>query len=60
MIAALQTAIAAALASPELQAKLVPQGVAFAPGSSAEFVAFLRRDMARWREAVAVSGAKVE
>lgn len=60
VIGRLNAAFAAALAATDLRERLLSQGVAFAPGTPAEFDAFLRRDMARWREAVAVSGAQVE
>ncbi len=60
IIRALNEAIAAALAAPDMQARMLPQGVTFSPGTPAEFAAFLRDDMLRWREAVAASGATVE
>ena len=60
VIRALNRAMAAALASPDVQERLLSQGVAFAMGTPAGFGEFLRRDTARWREAVAASGARVE
>ena len=60
VIRSLNAAITAALAAPDLRERLLSQGVTFAPGSPADFAAFLRQDMARWRGAVAASGARVE
>lgn len=60
VIRTLNRAMAAALASPDVQERLLSQGVTFAMGTPAEFGEFLRRDTARWREAVAASGARVE
>lgn len=60
VIRTLNRAMAAALASPDVQERLLSQGVTFAMGAPAEFGEFLRRDTARWREAVAASGAQVE
>lgn len=60
VIRSLNEAIGAALAAPDLRERLLPQGVTFVAGSPADFVDFLRRDMSRWREAVAASGATVE
>jgi tripartite-type tricarboxylate transporter receptor subunit TctC len=60
VIRTLNGAIAAALATPELRERLAAQGVAFVAGSPADFAEFLRQDMARWRSAVAASGARVE
>jgi tripartite-type tricarboxylate transporter receptor subunit TctC len=60
VIRLLNRAMAAALASPDVKERLLSQGVAFAMGTPAEFREFLQRDMARWREAVAASGARVE
>lgn len=60
VIRTLNAALAAALAAPELRERLLAQGVGFVTGSPAEFAAFLREDMARWRGAVAASGARVE
>ncbi len=60
VIRMLNSAIAAALAAPELRERLTAQGVAFVAGSPADFTEFLRQDMARWRSAVAASGARVE
>ncbi|WP_431305578.1 tripartite tricarboxylate transporter substrate binding protein [Sediminicoccus sp. BL-A-41-H5] len=60
VIRTLNGAIAAALAAPELRERLAAQGVTFVPGSPSDFADFLRQDMARWRGAVAASGARVE
>lgn len=60
VIRTLNGALAAALAAPDLRERLLSQGVAFVTGSPAEFAEFLRQDMARWRGAVAASGARVE
>ena len=58
VIRALNRAIAAALAAPDLRDRLIAQA---APSRTpAEFGEFLRRDMARWRVAVTASGARVE
>ena len=60
VIARLHGAIQAAMTSPAMREKLEPQGVRIVAGSSAEFAAFLRADIERWREAVRASGATVE
>jgi tripartite-type tricarboxylate transporter receptor subunit TctC len=60
VIRTLNTAIATALAAPDVQERLLSQGVTFATGSPAEFAAFLLQDMEKWRGAVAASGARVE
>jgi tripartite-type tricarboxylate transporter receptor subunit TctC len=60
IIARLHAAIQAAMTSPAMREKLEPQGVRIVAGSSAEFAAFLRADIERWREAVRASGATVE
>ena len=60
VIARLQAAIATVLRAPATRARLEPQGVTIVAGSTAEFEAFFRRDMARWAEAVRASGARVE
>ena len=60
VIRSLNAAITAALAAPDLRERLLSQGVTFAPGSPADFAAFLRQDTERWRGAVAASGASVE
>ncbi|MCR0985576.1 tripartite tricarboxylate transporter substrate-binding protein [Roseomonas populi] len=60
VIRALNAAITAALAAPDVRERLLSQGVAFAPGTPAAFGEFLRRDIERWRGAVAASGARVE
>ena len=60
VIRTLNAAIATALAAPDLQERLLSQGVTFAAGSPTDFADFLRRDMARWQAAVAASGATVE
>ncbi|WP_353211059.1 tripartite tricarboxylate transporter substrate-binding protein [Rhodovarius sp.] len=60
VIRSLNAAITAALAAPDLRERLLSQGVTFAPGSPADFAAFLRQDTERWRGAVAASGARVE
>lgn len=60
VIRTLNRALGAALALPDVRERLLSQGVTFAMGTPAEFGEFLRRDTARWREAVAASGARVE
>ncbi|HEY8610307.1 MAG TPA: tripartite tricarboxylate transporter substrate binding protein [Roseomonas sp.] len=60
VIAMLHEAFAVALAAPDVRERLASQGVTFASGSPTDFSDFLRRDMQRWRTAVAASGASVE
>jgi tripartite-type tricarboxylate transporter receptor subunit TctC len=60
VIATLHEAFAAALAAPDVRERLASPGVTFASGSPAGFGEFLRRDMQRWKTAVAASGAAVE
>ncbi len=60
VIARLHAAIQAAMTAPAMREKLEPQGVRIVAGSTADFAAFLRADIDRWREAVRASGASVE
>lgn len=49
-----------ALNAPELKQRFFDAGVAAAPTSPEEFSQFVKVEFAKWKKAVAVSGAKVE
>ena len=56
----LNTAFVAALATPEMQARLASLQAEAMPGTSAQFADFVRRELAKYESVVARSGAKVE
>jgi tripartite-type tricarboxylate transporter receptor subunit TctC len=56
----LNAAIVAALADPEMRARLQSEGATPAGGSAADFAAFVRDDVAHWAPIVKAAGAKVE
>jgi tripartite-type tricarboxylate transporter receptor subunit TctC len=58
--AKLNAAIVAALADPEMRARLQSEGATPAGGSAADFAAFVRDDVAHWAPIVKAAGAKVE
>ena len=59
-VANIHAAMMKALAVPELQQRLIDNGVAAAPLSPAEFMKFVNTETAKWQKAVTISGAKVE
>jgi tripartite-type tricarboxylate transporter receptor subunit TctC len=56
----LNAEFAKALALPDIAKKIVELGAAFVPNTPAEFGAFLRADLEKWRRVVRDSGAKFE
>jgi tripartite-type tricarboxylate transporter receptor subunit TctC len=56
----LNEAVNRVLAQPDIQQKIVGQGVSVGGGSAAEFAAFVKADYARWGEVAKRSGVKVE
>lgn len=56
----LGAAVNAALREPGLRARLEPTGLDLLGGTPAEFGEFLRRESARYAEAIRVSGARIE
>ena len=59
-VAKIHAAMMNALAIPELQQRLLENGVTAAPMTPEEFTKFVNAETAKWQKAVAVSGAKVE
>ena len=59
-LANIHAAMMKALASPELKKRFFDNGVAAAPQTPDEFVKFINVERAKWKKAVALSGAKVE
>ena len=59
-LASIHAAMMKALAVPDLKQRFFENGVAPAPQSPAEFVTFIGVERAKWKKAVALSGAKVE
>lgn len=57
---ALHGAAAAALARPEVRAKMLELGVDPAGGTPDEFAALIRRETARWARVIAETGTRVE
>ncbi|WBY03148.1 tripartite tricarboxylate transporter substrate binding protein [Ramlibacter tataouinensis] len=53
-------AVARILPRPEVAAKLGGNGSEFGKNTPAEFAAFLRADIARWKKAIEVSGTKLD
>ncbi len=49
-----------ALAVPELQKRFFDNGVSAAPQTPAEFTSFIRKELAKWKKVVEVSGAKMD
>jgi tripartite-type tricarboxylate transporter receptor subunit TctC len=49
-----------ALALPELQKRFIDAGVAAAPMQTPDFLRFIEAERAKWKKAVAASGAKVD
>ena len=60
VVASLNAALRKSLASAELRETLGRQGLAPAGNSPAEFARFIETEIARWEQAVRVSGAKVD
>ncbi len=58
--AALHRAAAAALARPEVRAKMLELGVDPAGGTPDEFAGFIRRETVRWARVIAETGTRVE
>jgi len=56
----IHAAMMKALASPDLKQRFFDNGVAAAPQTPDEFVKFISVEYAKWKKAVALSGAKVE
>ncbi len=56
----LNASIVAALKTPEVQARLVTAGVDAAPSTPEELEAWVRRDIARYRHMIELTGAKPE
>jgi len=59
-IAKIHEAMMKALASPDLKQRFFDAGVVAAPSTSAEFAKFIAAEFAKWKRAVALSGAAVE
>ena len=59
-LASIHAAMMKALASPDLKQRFFDNGVAAAPQTPDEFVKFIGVEHAKWKKAVALSGAKVE
>jgi tripartite-type tricarboxylate transporter receptor subunit TctC len=59
-IAKFNAAMVAALNEPDLRARLHEAGITPAPSSPAEFEAYLREEIARWRTIIRDKGLKVE
>ena len=59
-LASIHAAMMKALASPDLKKRFFDNGVAAAPQTPDEFVKFIGVERAKWKKAVALSGAKVE
>jgi tripartite-type tricarboxylate transporter receptor subunit TctC len=59
-IAKIHEAMMKALASPDLKQRFFDAGVVAAPSTSAEFAKFIAAEYAKWKKAVALSGAAVE
>jgi tripartite-type tricarboxylate transporter receptor subunit TctC len=59
-IASIHAAMMKALASPEVKQRFFDGGVMAAPTTSPEFAKFIAAEYAKWKKAVALSGAKVE
>ena len=59
-LASIHAAMMKALASPDLKQRFFDNGVAAAPQTPDEFVKFIGVEYAKWKKAVALSGAKVE
>ena len=59
-VAKIHAAMMKSLAMPDMQRRLIENGVSAAPMSPEEFVKFTTAEIAKWQKAVTVSGAKVE
>lgn len=59
-LAKIHAAMMVALAAPDLKQRFFENGVAAAPQTPDEFVKFIGLEYAKWKKAVALSGAKVE
>ena len=59
-LASIHAAMMKALASPVLKQRFFDNGVAAAPQTPDEFTKFIGVELAKWKKAVALSGAKVE
>lgn len=59
-LASIHAAMMKALASPDLKQRFFDNGVAAAPQTPDEFARFIGAEYAKWKKAVALSGAKVE
>lgn len=60
LVAKMNEAVNAALKSPDVRAKLAGEGGEVIGGSSAEFSAFIKKELASWAPVVKASGAKVD
>ncbi|MBM3406920.1 MAG: tripartite tricarboxylate transporter substrate binding protein [Betaproteobacteria bacterium] len=60
IVARLNEAVNRVLAQPDIQQKIVGQGVSVGGGSAADFAAFVKADYARWGVVARRSGVKVE
>ena len=49
----LQKEIAAIVAMPDMQAKMIPLGFEPAGGTSAEFAAYIKTDVEKWKKVIA-------
>jgi tripartite-type tricarboxylate transporter receptor subunit TctC len=56
----LNAAIAGALRQPDIAERIVAAGAEPAPGTSAEFGAFIKSETAKWAKVVAASGARAD
>jgi tripartite-type tricarboxylate transporter receptor subunit TctC len=56
----LNAEIARALRDPELRARLAAQGVEPLGSTTAEYGAYLKKEIARWGQVVKASGVKIE
>lgn len=52
--------ILAALAAPDVRARLAPQGFNFVTGSPDELRQYMRAEMAKWREVISKAGIKLD
>ncbi len=60
LIERLQAAVAAGLAPAEIRARIEAMGIEFSGAGPAEFQAFLAREVPKWKEVVAKSGARID
>ncbi len=60
IVARINEAVNRVLAMPDIQQKIVGQGVSVGGGTAADFAAFVKADYARWGDVAKRSGVKVE